>query len=120
MNNKHLLTLGRVFFAVPFLIFGVNHLMMADAMASIVPGFLPYATFWVYFTGLALVAAALAILLKRYVKWACYGLAIFLLLTMFTIHFVGIMNGDMMMPMVGFLKDMGLLGGALLLSSIEN
>ncbi len=94
--------------------------MMADAMASMVPGFLPYATFWVYLTGIALVAAALAILVKRYVKWACYGLALFLLVVMFSIHMVGMMNGDMMMPMVSFLKDMGLLGGALLLSSIEN
>ena len=120
INNKQISMLGRVFFALPFLIFGINHLLMADAMASMVPGFLPYATLWVYFTGVALVAGALGIFVKRYAKWACYGLALFLVVVMLSIHLVAMMNGDMMMPLVSFLKDFGLLGGALLLSTIEN
>ena len=34
-------TIARIIFAIPFLIFGLNHFMKADMMAGMVPSFLP-------------------------------------------------------------------------------
>lgn len=120
MNNKHAYTIGRVLFGLPFVVFGLNHFMMADAMTMLVPAFLPFAIFWVYFTGLILVVCGLAVMADRYRQYACYVLAVFLLLTMFSIHMIGMMSADPAMAMVSFLKDMGLLGGCLMLSAWEN
>lgn len=100
--------------------FGLNHVMMAEQMVSMVPGFLPMGLFWVYFTGVALVFAAIAIMTQRYMKWACYGLMLFLAVVIGTIHVPGMMSGvNMPMPMISILKDLGLFGGALILSTLD-
>ena len=120
MNNSLALNLGRIIFGIPFLVFGLNHLMMAEQMAGIVPGFLPNGIVWVYFTGVALICAGLAIVAKRFMKWACYGLMLFLAVIIGTIHIPAIMAGaNMPMPLISLLKDFGLFGGALILSTLD-
>ncbi len=63
MNN--LKNVGRIVFAIPFAIFGLMHLMMANNMAGMVPTYVPGGVFWVYLTGLALVAATISIISKK-------------------------------------------------------
>ncbi len=70
------LSLGKYLFAIPFAIFGVFHFMMADQMASMAPG----GSAMVYFTGLALIAAAVSILLGKMDKLAATLLGVMLLL----------------------------------------
>ena len=50
---------GRYIFCIPLIMFGVNHLTKADMMAAMVP--IPGGVFWVYLTGVAMLAAAVAI-----------------------------------------------------------
>ena len=51
--------LGRPLFAVVFAIFGLLHLAMGGNMTAAVPAWVPGpAIIWVYFTGVAMVAAA--------------------------------------------------------------
>lgn len=89
-------------------------------MVGIVPGFFPMGLYWVYFTGVALVCAAVAIIAQRYMKWACYGLMLFLAVVIGTIHVPGMMSGvNMPMSMISTLKDLGLFGGALILSTLD-
>src|SRR5258708_24216225 len=77
-------TLGRVLFALPFAIFGLSHFFEARAMAGYVP--VPGGVFWVYFTGLALIAGSIGILTKIMGKWAALGLAALLATFILTIH----------------------------------
>lgn len=51
---------GRYIFTIPLIMFGVNHLTQADMMAGMVP--VPGGVFWVYFTGVAMLAAAVAMI----------------------------------------------------------
>ncbi|MFM1912601.1 MAG: hypothetical protein RIR51_439 [Bacteroidota bacterium] len=42
---KNLSMLGKYLFPIPFAVFGVLHLMNADAMAGMVPAYLPGVSF---------------------------------------------------------------------------
>lgn len=110
---------ARVLFAIPFFMFGVNHFIYANAMAGMVPAYVPGGIFWIYFTGVALIAAAVSIVTKIQGKLAMYLLALLLLIFVVTLHVPGLSNPQMkMMSMMALLKDLGLMGGALLLAGI--
>ncbi|MGE0566428.1 MAG: DoxX family protein [Bacteroidia bacterium] len=114
-------TVARILFAIPMLIFGMMHFMNAGMMAGMVP--LPGGVFWVYLTGLGLVAAAISIFIQKYTKIACLLLAVMLMMFVLTIHLPGVISGDpakMQMAMPNMLKDMALAGAALLLAGIYN
>lgn len=107
-------TVARVLYGLPFGIFGLFHLTQAPQMAGIVPGWMPGAVFWVYFTGVCLVAASVAILSKRYARLACLLLAALLWVFILTVHLPGVADPETMQEsLISLLKDMALSGGAL-------
>jgi uncharacterized membrane protein YphA (DoxX/SURF4 family) len=107
-----LTTTGRILFALPFIVFGANHLLSGPAMASMVP--IPGGVFWIYFTGIALIAGGLGIATAMLGKWAALGLAALLLVFVVTIHVPGVANAQTrQMAVVSLLKDLSLCGGAL-------
>jgi uncharacterized membrane protein YphA (DoxX/SURF4 family) len=107
-----LTTTGRIFFAVPFGVFGVSHFVNANEMAAHVP--LPGGLFWIYFTGLALVAGALGILTGILGRWAALGLAALMLVFVFAVHLPGIRDpARAPLAVMSLLKDLALAGGAL-------
>jgi uncharacterized membrane protein YphA (DoxX/SURF4 family) len=115
--EKVLAFLGRVIYSLPFLGFGVNHLMNAGKMAGMVPSMFPGGVFWIYFTGVAMILGALAIITGKQGRNACFGLALMLLVFIMTMHLPSLSNPQMqMMAMVNLLKDTGLLGGALVIA----
>jgi len=61
-----LMPLGRLLYAVPLATFAGEHFSIARLMAPGVPSWIPGHLFWIYFVGVALVAAALSIVLKKY------------------------------------------------------
>lgn len=102
-------SLGKYLFAIPMMIFGFFHMMGAQQMAGMVP--IPGGVLWVYITGLALIAAGIAILIGKYDKLAAVLLALLLLIFALSIHLVAVIGGDM--P-TNLLKDLALAGGALM------
>ena len=113
---KNLKSIGRYLFSAPFAVFGLMHLTSANDMAGMVPGFVPGGVFWVYATGLALIAAAVSFVIQKHTYLAALLTAALMLVFVFTIHLPGVIGGNMM-SMGGILKDLGLAGGALMLAS---
>lgn len=112
---------ARILFAVPFLVFGINHFIFADQMKMAIPSFLPGGIFWVYATGLGILAASISLLIQKMTKEAMIGLSLFLIATIAFVQIPGMGNPDPMMQqmaMLGLFKDIGLLGGALTYLSI--
>ncbi len=112
-------TLGRYMLAVVFLVFGLMHFMKADAMQGMVPTFIPGGVFWVYITGLALVAGAISIMIQKYTRIACILLGIMLVVFVLTIHLPSAMSSDpamMQMGMSNLLKDTAIAGGVFVLA----
>ena len=107
------LNLGKYLFAVPFAIFGIMHLMNANAMAGMAPF---GGAIIVYITGIALLAAAVSIIIGKMDKLATALLGVMLLLFVFLIHAKGVANAadDMaaQMSMGNMLKDLALAGAA--------
>jgi putative oxidoreductase len=110
-------TIARIIFAIPFAIFGLLHLTNADKMAGYVP--VPGGAFWVYLTGIAMLAAAVSIISGKLTKIACLSLAALLLVIIVTVQIPGLSNPQMaQMAMSGLLKDTSLMGGALLIAGL--
>ena len=116
--NVPALLMGRIFLAIPFLVFGLLHFMGADQMAGMVPAWVPGGVFWVYFTGAAQVAAGGAFLTGKKMKLAGQLTALMVLTFILTIHLPGLMGAADaaagQMSLMALLKDCGLIGGALL------
>lgn len=62
--------LGRLCYAAPLATFGAEHLTSANAIAQMVPSFVPWHLFWAYFVGFALIFAALSIVLRIQIAWS--------------------------------------------------
>lgn len=109
--------LGRVLYALPFIGFGAGHMMNAHQMGGMVPAFIPGGVFWIYFTGVAMILAAIAIITGQQGRNACFGLAVMLLVFIVTMHLPAMANPQMkMMAMMGLFKDTSLMGGALVIA----
>ena len=116
---KGLVIAGRVVYALPFAVFGLLHFMSASAMAGLVPSWLPGGVFWVYLTGVAMLAASIALLANKLVMQAGMGLAALLAVYILTIHLPGVFSPEhMQMAMGSLLKDLAMLGGALTLAGL--
>ena len=110
-------TVARYVFAIPFGIFGLLHFMSGPDMAGYIPSFIPGGVFWVYLTGVALLAACISIIIQKYTRWACLLLALMLIIFVLTLHLPGVFNeATMQASMPNLLKDTALAGGALILA----
>lgn len=107
---------GRYIFTIPLIMFGINHLTMADLMAGMVP--VPGGAFWVYFTGVAMLAAAVAIItnFKGLGSLAAFLAGVLILVYVLAIHLPDVISAKdamaRMTPMMATLKDLGMVGGA--------
>lgn len=103
---------GRILYALPFAIFGLFHFMNAGQMAGMVP--IPGGVFWIYLTGLALLAASISILIEKKTKLACVLLGVMLVIFALSIHLPAVIEsgGEDAASMTNMLKDLALAGGA--------
>jgi uncharacterized membrane protein len=71
-------------FAIPLAAFGALHFSTAKAMLEMVPSYMPWRLFWVYFVGVALIAASLSIATRIQVRWSglLLGVMMFLFVAM--------------------------------------
>lgn len=109
-------TIGKFLYAIPFAIFGIFHFMKGDQMAGMVPSWVPGGIFWVYLTGVAMLAAGICIIINKKASLATLLLAVLLLLFVLTIHLPAVIGGDQQ-AMTSLLKDTALAGAALFMSA---
>lgn len=76
--------LAHMCYAIPLAAFGAEHLGSPNALLPLVPKYMPVRMFWVYFVGLALIAASLSIATKIRVQWSGFlvGVMMFLFVAM--------------------------------------
>jgi uncharacterized membrane protein len=79
-----IVALGHAFFAAPLAVFGAEHLCGDKGILSLIPEYMPWRVFWLYFVGVALVAAALSIATGILVRWSglLVGILMFLFVTL--------------------------------------
>jgi uncharacterized membrane protein len=86
---EKIVALAYLCFAIPLAVFGALHLFAPQFIIPIVPPYMPWRMFWVYFIGCALIVASLSIATKVGVRWSglLFGVMMFLFVAM--IHFPG-------------------------------
>jgi putative oxidoreductase len=121
MNNLIPNRVASIIYALVIGYFGVTHLMHAKDIGGAVPTYMPGdGSIWIYVTGAALVAAALAIIINKFARIACYLLALMLLIFVFAIHLKMVTDSEGMMQtqaLGGMLKDVGLAMAAILIGN---
>ena len=86
---EKLIPFGPLLFAIPMAIFGGDHLVTAEFVATLVPKWIPWHLFWAYFVGVALIAAALSLVTKIQWRLAALLLGIMIFLFVLMIHIPG-------------------------------
>ncbi len=118
-NNNLLSTSGRILFALPFGVIGINHFIVSDFFNGMLTTFIPGGGFMILFTGACLIAASISIILKKYIKLSCLLLALLLLIFILTIHIPQLFEpSKAQIAFMELLKDTALMGGALFIASI--
>jgi len=111
--------IGRLLFAVPFGILGLNHFLMQDFYEGMLTSFIPGGGYTILFTGILLIAACISIILNRYVRIACAVIAFLLLMFILTIHIPQLIDAETRKTaFVELMKDTSLLGGCLMIMGI--
>ena len=126
---KYLTTIGRVLFALPFGIMGLNHFLMTSYYVGMMSTFIPGGGYTIIITGLALIAACISIIAKKYIQLSCLLLALLLFLFIISIHIPGLFDSTPItilnmstkvstLAFIELLKDASLMGGALMIAGM--
>ena len=65
---ENLIPVGRVFFSITMISFGIDHFLYPAGVSTLVPTWIPGALFWTYFAAVALIGSGIAIILKIKLK----------------------------------------------------
>jgi uncharacterized membrane protein len=118
-NNQLMFTIGRILFALPFGVIGLNHFLMYDYYSGMVTSFIPGGGFTVLLTGFCLIAASVSILARKFVSVSCILLAALLLIFILTIHIPQLFDvATSKAALMQLLKDTALMGGAMMIAGI--
>jgi len=114
---KNLAILGRILFALPFGLMGLNHFIMTNTFIGMSSTFIPTGAYTILIVGAILMLASISIILNKNITLACSVLAFLLLIFIATIHIPGLFNSDIkvaQLALIELLKDTGLLGGTIM------
>jgi uncharacterized membrane protein len=116
---KNITTIGRILFALPFAVFGINHFLMMDFYMGMLTSFIPKTGYIMILTGVMLIAASISIITRKLVVLSTILLASLLFLFIVTIHIPHLLAGtEKTITLITLLKDISLMGGALMIAGI--
>jgi uncharacterized membrane protein len=116
---KKITTLGRILFAIPFALFGINHFLMTDYYLGMLTSFIPLGAYTIILTGIMLIVTSISIITKKFVKLSTIMLAILLFIFILTIHIPHLFSeSDKTVTIIALLKDISLMGGSLMIAGI--
>lgn len=123
MDYSIIFLIGRILFGGYFVMSGMNHFMKLGMLSGYAASKgVPSSKLAVIVTGLLLIVGGLGMLLGAYIQWAVLALALFFIPVTFKMHnFWAVSDPAMkMMEMVNFMKNMALLGAALMTLGVTN
>ena len=113
-----IVALNNLCFAIPLAVFGAEHLSAGKFMVELVPAYMPWRLFWIYFIGFALIAASLSIATQIQVRWSglLFGIMMFLFVAM--IHLPGAISSGERILWTIVIRETSFGGGGLVLAGI--
>src|ERR1035438_8331657 len=104
-------------FAIPLAAFGAEHLSGGIPL-TMVPSYMPWRLFWLYFVGVALIAASLSIATKIQVRWSGLLVGIMMFLFVAMLHLPGAIEFGGRIPWTVVIREMSFGGGGWVLAGI--
>ena len=83
---ERILPIGRYFFPITMVTFGIEHFLYPQFVATLVPKWIPGSFFWTYFAGIALIAGGAAMIVKILPRVAALLLGIMIFLWLLMLH----------------------------------
>jgi uncharacterized membrane protein len=117
-GREKIVALSHVCFAIPLAAFGALHLFGPQLVAALVPRYMPWRTFWVYFIGCALIAASLSIATKIAVRWSGLLVGIMMFSFVAMIHLPGALARPNRIVWTIVFREMSFGGGAWILAGM--
>jgi uncharacterized membrane protein len=113
-----LILFGPLFYAAPLAAFGTEHFTLTEAIASLVPAWIPWHEFWAYFVGACFIAAALSMVTRIQARLAASLLALNFFLFVVLMDFPAwIQNPRDRIALALALRELSFSGGALALAA---
>jgi uncharacterized membrane protein YphA (DoxX/SURF4 family) len=84
--SKYLIIIGRIFFSVTLISFGIDHFYYTEFVASLVPSWYGFPVFWTYVGAVLLIGAGVAVLLGIKLRLVAFLLAAMLFIWFVTLH----------------------------------
>ena len=117
---KNVSMIGRMLFAIPFAIFGLNHFLFLDFYIGSVSSFIPLGPYTIILTGIFLIMASLSIIFNKYIKVSTILLSVLLMIFILTIHIPALFDPEKWrFALIELLKDTSLLGGSLMIAGMS-
>src|ERR1700730_10700447 len=104
-------------FAIPLAAFGAEHLSGGIPL-TMVPSYMPWRLFWLYFVGVALIAASLSIATKIQVRWSGLLVGIMMFLFVAMLHLPAAIRGGGRIAWTVVVREMSFGGGGWVLAGI--
>jgi uncharacterized membrane protein len=83
---EKLIPAGSILFSITMILFGIDHFLYTDFVATLVPSWIPGPVFWTYFAAVALIGSGAAIILKIKLELIGQLLATMLFLWLILLH----------------------------------
>ncbi len=118
---KLISTIGRIFFGLMLLLFGLGHFLSLAAVSNLVPNYIPFKMFWTFAGGLVLIISAISCFFNFRMQLINLCLAAVLFIWLITLHlyyairFPAWQEGE---NFIGALTCLAFCGIALLLSQL--
>jgi uncharacterized membrane protein len=85
-HSRRWIRSGRCLFGVSCVVFGIDHFIVIDFIARLVPAWIPGGLFWAYLTGAGFIAAGLSIATNWLARWGATLLGIMFALWFLVLH----------------------------------
>ena len=105
-------------FAIPLAAFGALHFSTAKSMQEMVPSYMPWRLFWVYFVGVALIAASLSIATRIQVRWSGLLLSVMMFLFVAMLYVPGAITAGGRIAWTVVFREMSFGGAGWVLAGI--
>ena len=89
---ERLIPLGRIFFSLAMISYGISHLLYGRQVVDYVPSWIPNRLFWAYFPGIPLIGSGIAILFKVRVPLIAALLGSMILVWVLILHIPYVIN----------------------------
>ena len=83
---EKLIPLGRIFFSIMLIAFGLDHFYYTDGVSGLVPSWIPGHIFWTYFAAVALIGGGVGMILKVKLKLVATLVGTMIFLWLIVLH----------------------------------